>query len=619
MTNDEIGDFFSNTRAFIEGNANLRDPQVQGWVRTRQHFHNSLEHAILQIPVGCGKTGLMALLPFEIAQGRILIIAPNLEIRRGIFSAFDIAGENCFWTLTQTLRSVSNGPFTAVLDGQDDNIHDCDDSHIVVTNIQQLASRADRWLPSFPDNYFDMIIVDEGHHNVARSWERVFERFPNAKVVSLTATPFRGDGREIAGERIYIYPFRTAMVRGYIKQIKSTNVAPQEIAFTYHGDTRLHTLEEVLQLRDEEWFSRGVALAPECNSSIVNASIQHLQHLRQSGTYHQLIAVACSIDHARQVRSLYTERGLQAREIHSEMPDDDIEDVLQDLRRQRIDCIVQVRMLGEGFDHPNLSVAAIFQPFRTLSPYIQFVGRIMRVIHQNNPQHPDNHGVIVSHVGLNIDRHWEDFRQIDSEDMELIREWLEAGETQPPTETSGRRRRLTPDMVVHDEIISHFIEQDYLDPMDDAVIDDLMEEFQRRGLDPDIIGLTRENLRQRIIQARSHESLEPREIPVTPQRRRIEARRRLNERARSLANSIVNILGVSINGREVALAYPELRSVNNFAAVIQLVNIAVNEQLESESGTRREISLERLEDVFERIDEVGDLVQSEIQVRLSRR
>jgi superfamily II DNA or RNA helicase len=67
-------------------------------------------------------------------------------------------------------------------------------------------------------------LVDEGHHNVARSWERVFERFPNAKVVSLTATPFRGDGREIAGERVYAYPFRTAMVRGYIKQITAEKV-----------------------------------------------------------------------------------------------------------------------------------------------------------------------------------------------------------------------------------------------------------------------------------------------------------------------------------------------------------------------------------------------------------
>lgn len=62
------------------------------------------------------------------------------------------------------------------------------------------------------------------------------------------------------------------------------------------------------------------------------------------------------------------------------------------LRNGSLDCIIQVQMLGEGFDHPKLSVAAIFRPFRSLAPYIQFVGRIMRVIVQNDPTHPDNIG-----------------------------------------------------------------------------------------------------------------------------------------------------------------------------------------------------------------------------------
>jgi superfamily II DNA or RNA helicase len=149
MKNEEIANFFNTMRPFIQGNPDLRDPQVEGWFRTRQHFRNSSEHAILQISVGCGKTGLMALLPFGIAQGRVLVIAPNLEIRRGISTAFDVAGRECFWTSTRVLTDVNHGPFTAVLDGQDANIHDCENSHIVVTNIQQLASRADRWLPAF--------------------------------------------------------------------------------------------------------------------------------------------------------------------------------------------------------------------------------------------------------------------------------------------------------------------------------------------------------------------------------------------------------------------------------------------------------------------------------------
>lgn len=153
-----------------------------------------------------------------------------------------------------------------------------------------------------PQYFFDLILVDEGHHNVARSWERDFEQFPNAKFVSLTATPFRGYGREIAGERVYPYPFRTAMVQGYM-QITAVNVRHQEISFAYREDSRRHTLEETLQLRDEEWLSRGVAFVPECKRSSVDTSIPWLHHLRETGTFHPLIAFACSVDQACQVRA----------------------------------------------------------------------------------------------------------------------------------------------------------------------------------------------------------------------------------------------------------------------------------------------------------------------------
>jgi hypothetical protein len=70
-------------------------------------------------------------------------------------------------------------------------------------------------------------------------------------------------------------------------------------------------------------------------------------------------------------------------------------------------------MLGEGFDQPKVSVAAVFRPFRTLAPYIQFVGRIMRVVVQNDPTHPDNVGHIVTHLELRAGRPAPGERLID--------------------------------------------------------------------------------------------------------------------------------------------------------------------------------------------------------------
>jgi hypothetical protein len=174
-------------------------------------------------------------------------------------------------------------------------------------------------------------------------------------------------------------------------------------------------------------------------------------------------------------------------------------------------------------------------------------------------------------------------------------------------------------MVVQDEIISHFIEQDYLDPMDDAVIEDLIEEFRRRGLDPELLGLSREDLRQRLIQARARVSPQPREIPVTPQRRRQELRRRLDEQSRVLANRILQSLGAGVPARNIALLYPELRSVNNYGAVIQLVHSAVNHALGIDRRTRGELPIERIEAVLDELDAIGDRVEQAIRDRLQRR
>jgi superfamily II DNA or RNA helicase len=542
------------------------------------------------------------------------VIAPNVEIRKRIEADFNISGPDCFWVKSGVLRDVSKGPFLAVLDGPQANISDCESSHIVVTNIQQLASRADRWLSAFPDGFFDMILVDEGHHNVAPSWQKVFEKFPDAKVLSVTATPFRSDEQPVEGQMIYRYPFTQAMQKGYIKDITAVNVAPTEIYFTYKDDERRHSLDEVLELREEDWFSKGVALAPECNAHIVDASIQWLRYLQESGTPHQIIAVACSLDHSRQVRHLYEERGVSAREIHSQMPTDEREEALRDLRSGRIEAIVQVRMLGEGFDHPPLSVAAILNPFRSLSPYIQFIGRIMRVIHQNAPGHPDNRGIVVSHVGLNIDRHWDDFRQIDSEDQDLVHGWLEASEQEPPEPSDrGQRRPLTADMIVHQEVIERFIQQPFLDPDDDTVIDNALTVLREQGLDPEALGLSRDELRRRILNARAQAAeIEPTSIPVQPQRHRQAVRARLREQTQTLAKRVLEAVDQRPGGQAV-VHRTATGAANNLAAAIVLLNREINARLGIDSGQRGELTLERIETILEQLEDVADTVQAELE------
>lgn len=616
LSQQEIEDFFAQTDAVIAGNALLRTPQIQGHEAAATFFASGGQRAVEQIPVGCGKTGLISILPFRIARGRVLVIAPNLTIRTQIADATDISHPESFYRRTGVLRQFESGPYRAVLD-RDANLSDCDDAHIVVTNIHQLAERADRWLPNFAPDFFDLIIVDEGHHNAAPSWRNVFERFPAARVISLTATPFRADEQPIEGETIYRYSFREAMRRGYIKEITATNVAPREIYFTYRGDDYHHTLDELLELREQDWVSRGVALSPESNISIVDASIVWLNDQRSGGMNHQLIAVACSLDHARQVRGLYEERGLRACEIHSAQREEEQQEILRDLRSGALDAIVQVQMLGEGFDHPPLSVAAIFRPYRSLSPYIQFVGRVMRVNVQDAPGHPDNQGVVVSHVGMNIDRHWDDFKDIDRGDQEMIDGWINAGEVEPGEGGTGERRRLAPDLRVTQEIIDRFVSDTFLDPADDAYIDHAIASLRDQGVDLEALGLTREDLQRRLVQTRvTREAPEPTRIPVQPQAHRQMLRSRLNEQIRSAAGRICEALGQRPTGRQIA-ALGGTGAANNLGAVIVLMNRAVNEHIGIGSNERRDQDTGALERAISVLDDVADLVQADLAGRLA--
>ena len=76
MDNDEIAQFLSDTDVCIWQNPSLREPQMDGYFAIRDHFKHSDDPCYVQLPVGCGKTGLMGLTPFGIAKGRTLIIAP---------------------------------------------------------------------------------------------------------------------------------------------------------------------------------------------------------------------------------------------------------------------------------------------------------------------------------------------------------------------------------------------------------------------------------------------------------------------------------------------------------------------------------------------------------------
>lgn len=610
-------DVFSASGVDIDNNDNLRRPQKGAYHAAHEFFSRSRDgnHAIVQLPVGCGKTGAMAILPFGISRGRVLVVAPNLIIRDNLQKNLDSSRDNSFLRKMKVLKGQT-GPNCATLDEQA-NIRDCDEAAIVVTNIQQLVSGAQsKWLNKLPPDFFDLILMDEGHHNVAPTWRDAIGYFPDAKIASFTATPFRADGQKVEGTRIYRFPVEDAIREGYVKDIASHRIEPKKITFTYRGESQTHTLEEVIKLKDKDWFSKGVALSPECNTGIVDHSITCMRELRNSGSAkHGIIAVACSIDHANAIRAMYEARSVNAEVVHSDLSEDIRRDVLSRLERGALDVIVQVQLLGEGADYPSLSVAAIFRPFRDLVPYVQFVGRIMRVIKQNSPGDIDNRGYVVSHVGLNVDRWWQELKDLDEDDREFFTELANsdrafllpggAGDSTP-----APRRRFMPDMVVLEETIAHYIKDRFLAEEVGAIADDVIAAVQLRGLDLIELGITREELESKIL-AKSDSSTARGKVieqPVQPQKERQLARQRLDERVRSGAKELLNELSISVTGRDLPRRFPQIGATNNLTAAVVLLNLQVREFLGSGANERDIATTEELKRAHDSMDAMIDAV-----------
>jgi DNA repair protein RadD len=576
---------FVDVAANIEDNASLREPQREAYQRAYDFFSSGGRAAIIQLPVGCGKSGLASILPFGISKGRVLIITPNLTIKDELQRTLDVTNrQKCFWRRMQILTDsdMAAGPYVCTL--ETGNISVCERSHIVLTNIQQLATNAEKWLTQFPAHFFDLIIVDEAHHGAAQSWKRVFSQFPDARIINLTATPFRSDRQELEGELIYRYPFKSASIKGYIKKLKASYVAPTELTFTVNGSAQTYTLDEVLRMKEEEWFSRGVALSDPCNVSIVDNSIEKLEQLRLSGTKHQLIAVACSINHGQRVRSMYEERGYRTEIIHSKLDDEKQTEIIRDLKNGTLDCIVQVQMLGEGFDHPKLSVAAIFRPFRSLAPYIQFVGRILRVIVQHDPLHPDNYGHIVTHVGLNLDEQLKRFKQFENDDQAFWEEVTGGEEPEPSRDVmEGKARmKLLESMVVNSEIVERIFEEEFTTVEDADIVADLARKLESLGLDP---ALARGVVKQSAAATPERQtSRAAGGLAVQPIKQWQEAKKRLNEEAKRAANLLLNRCGLSHGGVDIPRKLkPGIGAQSNFVAALQMVN----EELDKRIGKGR--------------------------------
>nr|WP_079594936.1 DEAD/DEAH box helicase family protein [Mycobacteroides abscessus] len=448
-------DLFVTLQPNATDNDELREPQQQAFAAIAGHDFSSAEgrEVGIVLPVGCGKSGLLALAPFAVGARRALLVAPNLKIADQLLRDLTPSEPKFFYRKRNVL---SDPPFpeAAEIRGTATNISDLEVADIVVTNIHQLQRDNNTWLATLPADFFDLIMFDEAHHNVADSWQTLRQHFPQARILNVSATPTRSDGRVMEGQIIYSYPISQAVENGYVKRINGYRLNPSTLHYVRRDGGEVEIpLEEVRRLGEiDAGFRRSIVSSEASLTTIAEASRQKLFELREKTGERRLkiIASALNMAHCKQIVAKYRELGLRADFVHSKEDGKANERVHQLLEDHQLDVIVQVRKLGEGFDHPYLSVAAVFSIFSNLGPFMQFVGRIMRVIPDVDAFDPVNEGVVVFHVGGNITGVWNDFQEFAEADQEFFAQLIDEDIVDPtPTrEPSGPRGESGPLPVV---------------------------------------------------------------------------------------------------------------------------------------------------------------------------
>ncbi|WP_416261109.1 DEAD/DEAH box helicase [Gibbsiella quercinecans] len=421
--------YFFDTAVNIEGNTKLRAPQIEAYIKIKDFFSDEEnKEALVVLPTGTGKSGLISIAPFGVAHKKVLIITPGLITKDSIRKTQEVLADN-FWVNFDIVFSSKDIPivneYSAELSGEH-----LLSSHIVYSNIQKVASTRDNALINrVPSDFFDLIIIDEAHHAPAQSWRDTLRYFSNAKILHVTGTPYRGDNQEIPGVRIHETPLSEVMRDKYVKWLRKETVNAHELFFSTPEQPGIKlSKEQILMLKDKEWIEKSIALSKECSLDVIDHSISKLRELKEASPNvpHKILAVGCSIAHAEDLLTWYKDRGMTSVIVHSEMEQSELSDALMKVEHHQCDVVISVNMLMEGYDHKYLTVLAIFRPYRSLNAFAQVVGRILRVIPESEITHfeIDNNGIVIFHEEIGLNVMWENFqKEVDRARRASVREY----------------------------------------------------------------------------------------------------------------------------------------------------------------------------------------------------
>ncbi|MED4206571.1 DEAD/DEAH box helicase [Neobacillus mesonae] len=321
----------------------LRDYQQGAREAIQNEWAKGIKKTLLVLPTGCGKTIVFSkVIEDRVKKGeRVLVLAHRGELLEQAAEKLEKStGLKC---ATEKAEQTSVGSWYRV----------------VVGSVQTL--QREKRLSQFNKDFFDTIVIDEAHHCISDGYQRVLNYFDEANALGVTATPDRGDMRNLGTyfeSLAYEYTLPKAIKAGYLSPIKALTI-PLELD--------LSTVSQ--QAGDFKASDLGTALDPYLESIA--------DEMWKNAKDRKIVVFLPLVKTSQKFTEILNAKGFRAAEVNGESKDR--AEILEDFENDKYNVLCNSMLLTEGWDCPSVDCVVVLRPTKVRSLYSQMVGRGTRL------------------------------------------------------------------------------------------------------------------------------------------------------------------------------------------------------------------------------------------------
>lgn len=351
-------------------NSNLREHQIEAKGKIFDAW-DKYDSVMLQMPTGTGKTYLFTSIVNDLLAAykeahrdiHILVVAHRMELLDQISATLSRFG-------------IAHG---FIQGAREQHLW----KRVQVASIMSLLTERNYY--NTLRLKFDYIIVDEAHHSLADTYSKLFELFPEAKKLGVTATPWR------LNHESFLSLYQTLIVSPQISWFISNNLLADFDYVSIKPDSDIQRLVDRSEVADTGDFVNA-DLDNTFNNQRIRSKVY--ESYKRFADGRKGIIYAINKLHASKIAELYCSHGINAVAIDCDTPKDERQELISRFKTGEITVLVNVEIFTEGFDCPDVSFIQLARPTKSLALYLQQVGRGLRMVEGKEKT------IIIDNVGL---------------------------------------------------------------------------------------------------------------------------------------------------------------------------------------------------------------------------